>query len=71
MAIHLSLSLRKVIFRIRTNTMTNNSVTILETMVNSFTKTDKLMDFAATWGLQESKVRMTNNDSRCLLVQLP
>ena len=34
--------------------MANNSVTILETMVNSFTNADKLMDFAATWGLQDS-----------------
>ena len=35
-------------FRIRTNNMANNSVTILETMVNSFTNADELMDFAAT-----------------------
>ena len=34
--------------------MANNSVTILETMVNSFTNADKLMNFAATWGLQDS-----------------
>ena len=34
--------------------MANNSVTILETMVNSFTNTDELMDFAVTWGLQDS-----------------
>ena len=40
--------------RIRTNNMANNSVTILETMVNSFTNADELMDFAATWGLQDS-----------------
>ena len=34
--------------------MANNSVTTLETMVNSFTNVDELMDFAATWGLQDS-----------------
>ena len=34
--------------------MANNSVTILETMVNSSTNADELMDFAATWGLQDS-----------------
>ena len=34
--------------------MANNSVTILETMVNSFTNADELMNFAATWGLQDS-----------------
>ena len=35
-------------FRIRTNNMANNFVTILKTMVNSFTNADELMDFAAT-----------------------
>ena len=35
-------------FRVRTNNMANNSVTILETLVK------ELMDFAATWGLQDS-----------------
>ena len=34
--------------------MANNSVTILKTLVNSFTNADELMDFAATWGLQDS-----------------
>ena len=34
--------------------MANNSVTILETMVNSFTNVDELMNFAATWELQDS-----------------
>ena len=34
--------------------MANNSVTILETMVNSFTNADELMNFSATWGLQDS-----------------
>ena len=34
--------------------MANNSVTILKTMVNSFTNADELMNFAATWGLQDS-----------------
>ena len=34
--------------------MENNSVTILKTMVNSFTNADELMKFAATWGLQDS-----------------
>ena len=34
--------------------MANNSVTILETKVNSFTNADELMNFAATWGLQDS-----------------
>ena len=34
--------------------MANDSVTILETMVNSFTNADELMNFAATWGLQDS-----------------
>ena len=41
-------------FRIRTNNLANNSVTILETMVNSFTNGDELMNFAATWGWQDS-----------------
>ena len=35
-------------FRIQTNNMANNFVTILKTMVNSFTNADELMDFAAT-----------------------
>ena len=34
--------------------MANNSVTILETMVNSFTNVDELMKFATTCGLQDS-----------------
>ena len=34
--------------------MANNSVTILKKMVNSFTNADELMNFAATWGLQDS-----------------
>ena len=34
--------------------MANNSITILETMVNFFTNADELMNFAATWGLQDS-----------------
>ena len=34
--------------------MANNTVTIHETMVNSFTNADELMNFAATWGLQDS-----------------
>ena len=34
--------------------MANNSVTILETMVNSLTNADKIMNFAATCGLQDS-----------------
>ena len=33
--------------------MANNSFTILETMVNPFTNADDLMNFAATWGLQD------------------
>ena len=34
--------------------MANNSVTILKTMVNSFTNADELMNFAATCGIQDS-----------------
>ena len=34
--------------------MANNSVTLLETMVNSFTNAEELMDFATTRGLQDS-----------------
>ena len=34
--------------------MANNSVTILKTMVISFTNVDELMNFAATWGLKDS-----------------
>ena len=34
--------------------MANNSVTILKTMVNSFTNVDELMNIAATWGLKDS-----------------
>ena len=36
--------------------MANNSVTILETMVNPFTNRDELMDFAVTLRLQDSLV---------------
>ena len=34
--------------------MANNAVAVLELMVISFTDADELMDFAATWGVQDS-----------------
>ena len=56
--------------------MANRSEAILETIVNSFTNADELMDFAATWGIQDfSAVRwrllqLRNNDETFVNDQL-